>query len=431
MTVISATQNVVDSSYRWMDQKVQTRAEAAALRGELLEHLIYTELEKLLSQSESQDLTIFVGRVLSESSEDSKDGKLPINPHSVILEASTGRNQGKTVKLFANECPEYILYAGQIVGAIGRLMAGGRELHAEKLVCGAPLAPVKTLGTPNTAPVHVAVAAGPYSPENMLLFDSIAELEARIRSGNAPDVLILMGPLLDINHPLIASGTLLDSFNRPATFEDIYREEIVPKLARLARSCENARTELVIVPAVNEARISLPLPQPPIDALNAEIWKLLVRELPNSVKFLANPSLLRIADIDLYISSTDGLSALNSNVLFKQSAEEGSLGRVDACLDQFLRGRSLFPVSPCGLRIEPTQRYKLDLHETQLPHVIISPSLAGKKFIKKVSGRVFVNPGFMSDAAGTNSSLAELVIGPEGPDRNDLNARITGELIKL
>ena len=104
---------------------------------------------------------------------------------------------------------------------------------------------------------------------------------------------------------------------------------------------------------------------------------------------------------------------------------------MDACLDQFLRARSLFPVSPCGLRIEPTQRYKLDLHETELPHVIISPSLAGKRFIKKVSGRVFVNPGFMSDAAGTNSSFAELVIGPEGPDRNDLNARITGELIKL
>ncbi len=417
----------MEEPYRWMDQKVQLRAEAAALRGERLEHLIYAELEKLIAESESLDLTSFVGRVLSESSEDVKDPKLPLNPHSIILEATTGRNQGKRVKLFINECPEYIVYAGQIVGAIGRLMAAGRELHAEKLVCGVPLDPPKvTGGTSLTSPIHVGVACGPFSPEKELAFDAIDELEARIRSGNAPDILILMGPFIDVNHPMIAGGTLMDSFNRPASFEDIYREEIVPKLSRLARACDNARTQLYLVPAINEARNGAPLPQPPMSALKGEIWKTLVKELPSSVRFLSNPSTVRVGDIDMYVTSTDALSALNSNVLFKQ--QEGSLNRVDACLDQFLRSKSLFPVNPCGLRIEPSERYRLDLEID--PHVIVAPSLAGKRFVKKVSGRVFVNPGFMSDAAGTFSSMAEIIVNPGGP-ADAIEARISGELIKL
>ena len=432
MTVVGETHNVVDAPYRWMDQKVQLRAEAAAYRGEIVEHLIYAEIEKIIASNESPDLQGFVGRVLSESSEDVKDPKLPINPHSVILESTTGQNAGKRkVKLFLHECPEYILYAGQIVGAVGRLMAAGRELHAQKLVCGAPIPEIKMLASAPTAPVHVSIAAGPYSPENMLIFDSISELEARVRSEHAPDVLIVLGPFLDVNHPSVASGIVMDSFNRPASFEDIYREEIIPKLARLARACENARTELYLVSSTNEARISLPLPQPPLNTLAVDLWSFLVKELPQSVKYLSNPSFIRIADIDIYVTSTDALSAVNSNVLFKQSSEEGSLNRVDACLDQFLRSRTIFPVNPCGLRIEPSERHRLELPEAELPHVIISPSLAGKRFIKKVSGRVFVNPGFMSDASGTNSSMAQLVINPTTTDQTDIYSRISGELVKL
>jgi DNA polymerase alpha subunit B len=423
MTIIG---NVVAHPYRWMDQKVQLRAEAAVCRGELLEHQIYTELEKLLAASESQDLQIFVGRVLSESSEEVKDVRLPINAHSIILEASTGRNVGKRVKLFVNDCPDYILYPSQIVGAIGRLTAAGTELHADRLVCGAPIPEriQENRPSPITAPVHVSIACGPYSPDNMLIFDSIAELEARIRSEHAPDALVLMGPFLDANHPLIASGIVMDSFGRPASFEDVYKEEIIPKLARLARSCENARTELYIVPSANEVRIGLPIPQPPIDSLKSEIWKFLVKELPPSVKYLSNPSWVRFGDVDMYFTSADVLSTLNANVLFKQG--EQPLNRVDTCLDQFLRSRSVFPVNPSGLRIEPSERYRLNFEEARgVPDIIVSPSLAGKRFIKKVSGRVFVNPGFMSDATGTCSSLAELVIGPPSEDR------VSGDVVKL
>jgi hypothetical protein len=58
--------------------------------------------------------------------------------------------------------------------------------------------------------------------------------------------------------------------------------------------------------------------------------------------------------------------------------------------------------------------------------------LAGKRFIKKISDRVFVNPGFMSDAAGSTSSIAEIVIGvPGGSGPYDVCGRISGDLVKF
>jgi DNA polymerase alpha subunit B len=263
----------------------------------------------------------------------------------------------------------------------------------------------------------------------MLIFDSIAELEVRIRD-SPPDHLLVMGPFLDVNHPLVASGTLADSFGRPITFEDVYREEVVPKLARLARACDNAKTQLYILPSTNEARNFFPIPQPPIDKVESEVWRSLVKELPQ-VKFVSNPATIQIGDLKIFATSADALSAINSNVLFK--ADATSAGRVETCLDQILRSRSLFPVMPNNLRIDPSTRHLADLHDESkwFPHIIVSPSLAGKRFIKKVSGRVFVNPGFMSDSAGTTSSLAEIVIAVPGGEPNDVCGRVSGDLVKL
>jgi DNA polymerase alpha subunit B len=252
----------------------------------------------------------------------------------------------------------------------------------------------------------------------------------RVRD-KAPDKLILMGPFLDAAHPMIAAGTVMDSFDRPVTYEDVYKEEIIPKLARLARACENARTELIIVPSASEARIDFPLPQPPLSALKPAIWEFLVKELPATVKFVSNPATVRVGDLDMYVTSADALSTLNSNVLFKQA--ENGIGRVDACMEQFLKSRSMFPVTPSALRIEPSMRSLLDLDDRCVPHIFVSPSLAGKRFFKKVADRIFVNPGFMSDATGASSSVAELVISApaDAQGATDLYSRVSGDAIKL
>jgi hypothetical protein len=409
-----------------MDQKVSLRADAAVLRGELLESKIFAEANRIREEfyAETPNILITVGRLMSDSSEDLKDPKVPFNTHSLLLEPTSGINASKTrrFRLHVAEVPEYILYVGQIVGVIGRV-TGSRDLHAERIICGAPVPEVDLLSNPTQSQsVHVSIASGPYSPENMLIFDSIGELEARIRNTNPPDYLIVMGPFLDINHPAVATGTIQDSFERPATFDDIYREEIVPKLNRLARTCESTKTELIIVPATNEARYLLPLPQP--------AWNYFQKDLPASVTFASNPSTIDIGGLQFLVTSTDALSAINANVLFKQNPNDpNSLNRVESCLAQILKSRALFPVMPSSLRIDPARRHLTDIiDDSNFPHVIVTPSLSGKRFVKKLSNRIFVNPGFMSDASGTQSSIVELVINPGA---NNLYERINGEPVLL
>ena len=430
MTITVAAQDTVSSSFRWMDQKIATRAESVLYRGELLESKLYAEISALAAKRDSPDLQIVVGRIVSETNEDLKDLKVPLNDHSLVIEPVTGSiaSKKRRMRFFIHEAPSYVLFIGQIVAAIGRVTNTGKDFHADTILCGPSAPPPVVVGTPSTTPIHATFACGPYSPDNILIFDSIAELESRVRE-NPPDVLVLTGPFLDINHPQIATGILHDSFNRPVSFDDIYKEEIIPKLARLARSCEQAKTELIIIPSVNEARFDFPIPQPPLDKSVASIWEVLVRELPKSVRFHSNPCTLRIGDMKILATSADALGVINSNVLFKQGGES-QLGRVDACLDQMIRSRSLFPVMPNNLRIDHASRYLADI-QSDLPDIIVSPSLAGKRFIKKINGRVFVNPGFMSDPPGTTSSLAEIVIGPPAGDPNDICGRVNGDLVKL
>ena len=433
MTVVVDVQDVVTEPYRWMDQKVATRAESVLYRGELLESKLYSEISAMASKRDSPDLQIVVGRIISESTEDFKDPKVPFNDHSLVIEPVTGSiaSKKRRMRFFIHEASQYVLYIGQIVAAIGRVTNTGRDFHADTILCGpTPPAPQVT-STTTTTPIHATFACGPYSPDNMLIFDSIAELESRVRD-NPPDLLVVCGPFLDVNHPQVATGIIHDSFGRPISFDDVYKEEIIPKLARLARSCENAKTTLVIVPSTNEAGFDFPVPQPPLSkAPVSSIWNTLVKELPKSVQFHSNPCNIDMGGMKILVTSVDALSAINSNVLFKQGGGgENNLGRVDACLDQIVRSRSLFPVMPNNLRLDHASRHLADISHN-IPDIIVTPSLAGKRFIKKINGRVFVNPGFMSDPPGTTSSLAEIVITPPAGDPNDICARVNGDLVKL
>jgi len=151
----------------------------------------------------------------------------------------------------------------------------------------------------------------------------------------------------------------------------------------------------------------------------------LVKELPPSVSYVSNPAMISVSNLNMLVTSTDAVTSINTNILFKQG--DGCLPRVDACLDQLLRARSLFPVMPSTVRIEPSQRFRLDISETKFPHIVVTPSLAGRGFIKKISDCVFVNPGFMSDATYSNSKIAELIVQP---GTGNVLERVNGDLVK-
>lgn len=67
--------------------------------------------------------------------------------------------------------------------------------------------------------MSVAVAVGPFTTSEDLDFAPLAELLGSCRASR-PDVLLLIGPFVDVEHSLIASGSL------DVTFEELFETQV-------------------------------------------------------------------------------------------------------------------------------------------------------------------------------------------------------------
>lgn len=69
--------------------------------------------------------------------------------------------------------------------------------------------------------MSIAVAAGPFTGAEDCAY---APLEALLAWAEAarPDVLLLLGPFVDAEHPAVAGGLL------PETFDALFREQVTP-----------------------------------------------------------------------------------------------------------------------------------------------------------------------------------------------------------
>ena len=73
-----------------------------------------------------------------------------------------------------------------------------------------------TLCATEGAPLSVIVAAGPFTAADSLAFEPLDELLESASTGRAPDALVLMGPFVDVEHSMVADGSL------PVTFEQLF-----------------------------------------------------------------------------------------------------------------------------------------------------------------------------------------------------------------
>lgn len=69
------------------------------------------------------------------------------------------------------------------------------------------------------------------------------------------DVLVLVGPFVDSEHPAVAGGTL------DRTHEDVWRGEVAARVAAWRRS--NPATSVVLMPSLRDATALPVFPQPP------------------------------------------------------------------------------------------------------------------------------------------------------------------------
>ncbi|KAJ4512073.1 DNA-directed DNA polymerase alpha subunit pol12 [Exophiala dermatitidis] len=369
--------------------------------------------------AQSTSEIVAVGRIAS----DTPEGKL--NSASLVLEMSRRMGAGLRVPLKVDALPSYQFFPGQIVAVRGTNASG--LYFTVKEILSAPRLPMPS-STPtqieainqklgvsedsdsSSPPLNIMIASGPYTAEDNLDFEPFQEL-CQKAAENMVDALILTGPFLDIEHPMLASGDFdlpdIRGLDQNASMAALFRLWIAGPLQRLCSAVPSIT--VLIVPSVRDAiskHVSWPQERPPRKDL----------ALPKQVTMLPNPCYVSLNEVVIGISSQDILYELSREQL-SHGAGSDLLTRLPSFLiDQ----RHFFPLFP------PMSRDKLssngvvkatgaclDVGYLKLgewmavkPDVLVLPSILTPS-IKVVDGVMIINPGQLSKrkAAGTYSQM--------------------------
>ncbi|PFH60743.1 hypothetical protein XA68_10451 [Ophiocordyceps unilateralis] len=386
---------------------------------------------------------VAVGRIASDTTSD-EGGRL--NAASLVLETSRRTGMGFRVPLKMDAIERWSFFPGQIVALKGS-NASGHEFVVKELV-DAPLLPgaASTLsalesgrerlrgghdddggggdGTEEPAPLSVVFASGPYTADDNLDYEPLHALCGRAADGGV-DALVLTGPFLDIDHPLIASG----DFDLPedagidpdtANMTTVFKYLFAPALNRLASS--RPHLAVILVPSVRDViakHVSWPQDAFPRKDLG----------LPRTVRIVSNPMTLSLNEMLLAVSSQDVLYQLRGQEVVAKGPSPGDLMR--RLCRYLVEQRHYFPLFP------PTAREKLprtgteegiatgavlDLSYLKLgeminvrPDVMLVPS-ALPPFVKVVESVLAINPGHLSKRKGAGTYAHMTLHAPEVGD---------------
>ncbi|EFN58390.1 hypothetical protein CHLNCDRAFT_10114, partial [Chlorella variabilis] len=269
-----------------------------------------------------------VGRVCC----DTEGGRL--NAQSLLLEGSQKTSQGARARLDVSHCPTNRLFPGQVVAMLGT-NPSGHCIVASQLLPGAAAAPLpctslEQLATYATATgargVLVVAAAGPFTSSEDLEYAPLGAL-LDYCAGAKPDVLLLVGPFVDEEHPLVRGGLLEE------TFDDIYASRVLGQISRFSKRVGGC-TQVLLVPSTRDVHHHPVLPQPPLDELQAAA---------QSATALANPVTLRCNEAVVGVGAADWLMAcIREEMPLSVAANE----RLTALAAHLPAQSSYFPIFP-------------------------------------------------------------------------------------
>ncbi|KAK4152474.1 hypothetical protein C8A00DRAFT_34830 [Chaetomidium leptoderma] len=394
---------------------------------------------------------VAVGRIAS----DSLEGKL--NAASLVLETSRRMGNGMRVPLNLGKLKGHQFFPGQVVALKG-INTSGREFTVHE-VLDIPLLP-NAASAPDALAAHVQrlrggpdamdsddspslplttlFAAGPYTADDNLDFEPLHTL-CNEAADTYVDALVLTGPFIDMDHPLIASG----DFDLPpeasydpdtATMATVFKHLIAPALNRLVAA--NPTVTVLLVPSVRDVldkHVAWPQDAFPRRELG----------LPKTaVRIIGNPMTLSMNETVLGISSQDVLWELRHEELVGGARTGDALSRVSRYL---IEQRHYFPLFPSADRkrlpktgtgtgtgageaaatggVPPgamldVSYLKLGEMVNVRPDVLVVPS-ALPPFAKVVESVLVINPGYLSKrkAAGT---YAKMMLYP--PSQEDMGS---------
>jgi len=300
--------------------------------------------------SQSTDEIVAVGRIASDTSE----GKL--NAASLVLETSRRTGAGRRVQLKVDELPSFQFFPGQIVALRGTNASGLYFAVKEILsIPGLPMpvSPPHVMEAINeklavsdddaaaaksssSSTIGILFASGPYTADDNLDFEPLHEICTKAAESMA-DALVLTGPFLDIEHPMLATGDFevpdVRGLDHDATMTALFRLWISAPMQRLCSAVPSIT--IILVPSVRDA-ISKHVSWPQEQLFKRDL------ALPKQVKMLPNPCFLSLNEMVVAISSQD--------ILYELSREQLSRGNGPDLLTRLPRylieQRHFFPLFP-------------------------------------------------------------------------------------
>ncbi|XP_061164256.1 DNA polymerase alpha subunit B-like [Saccostrea echinata] len=379
----------LSKNFKYMFQKLTAKA---SVLNEMIDDMAQQLQEKNNIEEFShvslpvQEEVTLVGRICCDSL-----GKL--NAKSVILEGSRDTSAGCFIHLDLSDLKQYSLFPGQVV-ALDGINTSGQKFVVKKLYEGV-VQPLPACSDEkdqiDCSEMTVLIAAGPFSTSDNLAFEPLADL-VKLMWRDTPDVVILMGPFVDVKNDLIESGTCTNSF------EEIFKA----KLAEISSEASSAGCQVIVLPSYRDVHHDYVYPQPPFFHHNSRSETL--KEFPN-LHFMPDPCVVDINNVLFGITSSD--------IMFQLGAEEisfnppGASDRMARLAEHLLTQQSFYPLYPSpediNVDYEVFDHYA---HMPTTPHVLILPSDL-KQFIKEIQGCCCINPGRLSrgQAGGTFSRL--------------------------
>ncbi|KAK9825396.1 hypothetical protein WJX81_000373 [Elliptochloris bilobata] len=277
----------------------------------------------------SQEEALYVGRIVDDA-----EGRL--DARALQLEGGLAASQGHRVRLDLAQLPDFRVFPGQVVGVRGRNPTG-ECLVAAQLIAALPRplsrSPVADLEryarATGAAGVSIAVAAGPFTGTEDCAY---APLEALLAWAAAarPDVLLLLGPFVDAEHPAVAGGLL------PETFDALFAEQVLSHVEAYARG-PGAGAHVALVPSPRDVHHDAVFPAPPL---------VLPPCAPINLHALPNPTTFRVNEVVVGVATPDLLKHLAGQEAVKVAQGTGAGDRMGALAAHVLGQRSYYPLYP-------------------------------------------------------------------------------------
>ncbi|KAL9226298.1 hypothetical protein vseg_002128 [Gypsophila vaccaria] len=304
------------------------------------------------------------------------DGEGHLNEKSVLLQSSVEHSGGQRVRLELEKVSHYSIFPGQVVGIVGS-NASGHCLVASSVADSIPPLPsadnnpnppkrqaLDEMALSNSqsltpSKLSVIMAAGPFTTADNTLFEPLTELLA-YATRKQPQLLILLGPFVDSEHPEIKKAT----FDR--SFDEVFHQEIIRRL-RDHVEYMGSSTRVLLVPSIRDANHDFVFPQPPFDIDPAE--------LKDQIISLTNPGLFDANEIMVGCCSVDVIKHISGEEISRNPKAGSSGDRLSRLATHIIRQRSFYPLYP------PTDGVPLDysiapeaLNIPAIPQILITPS---------------------------------------------------------